>query len=375
MARIVQPLTSTQVDKAKYKQGGRNELNDGGGLFLQLNPIGTKSWRFRYENPITKKRTKLTIGNYPSFSLAQARTKREELRALLAQDIDPKTYFEHQRIAAQASQYKTFLSVAEQWKEKREKEVEPTTIRKNWECLNNHLFPFIGNYPIEEITSPLLIQTLKRLDEQGKNNTLHRLFNLTNQIMNYAVTVGILEFNRCQNAAGAYHKEPHKHHNAIHYNELPQLLADFENSIRDPLTKLLFRWELLTMVRPFETVSVEWKDIDLEQKLWSIPPEKMKKVKTGRFAHFVPLSSQALAILEKLKPITGQERFVFPSLKKPNRPMSRDTVPNALRKIGYKDIQTAHGLRSIGRTYLEDKMIDFRLSESCLAHKIGDKVS
>ncbi|WP_249962006.1 tyrosine-type recombinase/integrase [Histophilus somni] len=152
-------------------------------------------------------------------------------------------------------------------------------------------------------------------------------------------------------------------------------MADFEQSNREALTKLLFRWQLLSMVRPAEAVSVEWNEIDLSKKIWVIPEEKMKKVRTGRFSYSVPLSRQMTKILEQLKPITGHHKYVFPSFTKPNQAMSKDTIANSLREIGYQGKQDAHGLRAIARTYLEDNMIDFRLAESCLAHKIGDKVS
>ncbi|WP_306437151.1 tyrosine-type recombinase/integrase [Histophilus somni] len=152
-------------------------------------------------------------------------------------------------------------------------------------------------------------------------------------------------------------------------------MADFEQSNREALTKLLFRWQLLSMVRPAEAVSVEWNEIDLSKKIWVIPEEKMKKVRTGRFSHSVPLSRQMIKILEQLKPITGHHKYVFPSFTKPNQAMSKDTIANSLREIGYQGKQDVHGLRAIARTYLEDNMIDFRLAESCLAHKIGDKVS
>lgn len=371
MARIVQPLTNTQVEKARYSQGGKNELNDGGGLFLQLFPTGAKTWRYRYDHPFTKKRTKLTIGAYPAVSLAQARVKRDEFKALMAEGIDPQAHYKQQEQA----QIRTFLAVAEQWKEKRSKEVEPLTMHKNWERLKKHLFPFVGTYPIEKITSPLLIESLKPLDSEGKNDTLHRIFNLANQILNYAVTVGIIEFNPCLRAKDAYYREPQTHHPAIDYRELPVLMHDFEYSNCAPLTKMLFKWQLLSMVRPAEAVSVEWAEIDFDRALWCIPAAKMKKVKTGQFAHTVPLSAQMLDILRTLKPLTGEGKFVFASFAKANQPMNKETISNALREIGYQGKQDAHGLRSIARTYLEDQMVDFRLAEACLAHKIGDKVS
>ena len=220
-----------------------------------------------------------------------------------------------------------------------------------------------------------MIKTVRPLNEKGFNDTLHRLLNLANQILNYAVTIGFISFNSCLKASDAYHKESQKHHPAIKPEELPKLLQDFKNSSRDHLTKVLFRWQLLSMVRPAEAVSVEWSEIDFDKKLWTIPAEKMKKTRQGAFPHIVPLSSLMMDILKELKPITGDDKFVFSHYHKPNQSASKELIANALRKIGYKGIQDAHGLRSIARTFLEDQQVDFRIAESCLAHSIGNKTS
>ena len=374
MPRVTKPLTNTEVDKAKTKDKEYN-LSDGNGLFLRIKPTGAKAWIFNYYHPVTNKRTSFTIGTYPAITLAQARQKREEYRALLAQSIDPQEYIKEQELIKNAQNENTFYKVALLWKEKRSKEIEPMTMEKNWARLENYLFPTLGNYPIDQITSPLLIKTVRTLNEKGFNDTLHRLLNLANQILNYAVTIGLISFNSCLKASDAYHKEPQKHHPAIKPEELPKLLQDFKNSSRDYLTKVLFRWQLLSMVRPAEAVSVEWSEIDFDKKLWTIPAIKMKKTRQGQFPHIVPLSSLMLKILEELKPITGGDKFVFSHYHKPNQSASKELIANALRKIGYKGIQDAHGLRSIARTFLEDQQVDFRIAESCLAHSIGNKTS
>lgn len=130
------------------------------------------------------------------------------------------------------------------------------------------------------------------------------------------------------------------------------------------------------MLRPADAVSVEWSEIDFDKSVWHIPAVKMKKVKTGKFDHSVPLSRQMLAILAELRPITGQSLFVFPKNgTSRNASMSSETITRALRKIGYQGIQDSHGLRSVARTFLEDQAVDFRHAEACLAHKVGDSTS
>ena len=374
MPRVTKPLTNTEVDKAKPKAKEYN-LTDGKGLFLRIKPTGAKAWIFNYYHPITNKRTSFTIGTYPSISLSLARQKREKWLSLIAQKIDPQEYEKEQERIARGENENTFFKVALLWKEKRSREVEPLTMEKNWARLEKYIFNQIGNYSIDDITSPLLIKTVKPLYEKGFNDTLHRLLNLSNQILNYAVTLGLMPFNSCIKAADAYHKEPQKNHPAIKPEELPKLLHDFRNSNRDYLTKMLFLWQLLSMVRPAEAVSVEWSEIDFDKKLWTIPAIKMKKTRQGQFPHTVPLSSLMLKILEELKPLTGDNKFVFSHYSKPNHSASKELIANALRKIGYKGIQDSHGLRSIARTFLENQAVDFRLAESCLAHRVGDKTS
>ncbi|WGE43033.1 tyrosine-type recombinase/integrase [Actinobacillus equuli] len=374
MPKIVKPLNNTEVEKAKIKPA-EYSLSDGYGLYLRVKPSKVKTWIFNYQEPITKRRTNLTIGDYPAISIAEARTIREEYRALLAKGIDPKTNKEEQERQQAEQNDNTFLKLAQLWKEKRSKEVEPLTMAKNWARLENHLFPVLGHYAIDKITPPILIKAVKPLNDKGINDTLHRILNLANQILNYGVTVGVLPFNACQNVSDAYHKETQTHHPAIKPSELPKLIADFQNSNRDFLTKVLFKWQLLSMVRPAEAVSIEWSEIDFDKNLWFIPAEKMKKTRKGQFPHTVPLSSQMLKILESLRPITSVNKFVFPHYSQPNKSMSKETITNALRKIGYQGIQDSHGLRSIARTYLEEQAVDFRAAESCLAHRIGNETS
>lgn len=157
MARTVKGLTNTQVERAKFTVGTQNELNDGLGLFLELYATGTKKWRFRYTHPQTKKRTKLTLGSYPSLSIAQAREKREEYRALLSQGIDPKVHIDKLAREQELADSNTFLAVAEKWKAKKQGEITDKTLAKYWRSLELHVFPFMGMYPISEIVPTLAI--------------------------------------------------------------------------------------------------------------------------------------------------------------------------------------------------------------------------
>lgn len=374
MARVTKPLTNTEVDKAKSKNKDYS-LTDGYGLFLLVLSTGVKSWKFNYYRPISNKRTKISIGTYPEITLAQARGIRDEYRALLAKGIDPQIHRQEQEITQRQNLSNTLYKVAENWREKRQNDVEPLTMEKNWQRLEKYIFSKLGNYPISSISPFVLVETLKPLSKAGKSDTLYRLIRLTNQILNYAVNTGILQFNYCEKVGEAFSRKPKQNNPAIHPNELAEFLTTLHNSNRDLITKVLIQWELLTMVRPAEAVSVEWTEIDWGERLWHIPAEKMKKTKKGANPHIVPLSTQSIAILEKMKSISGNCRYVFPHYSKPNQSMSKETANSAIRKMGYNGRQTAHGLRAIARTFLAENGVSYEVAEACLAHATGSEVS
>lgn len=299
MARITKPLTNTEVDRSKGKDKDYT-LTDGKGLYLLVKPSGSKLWRSNYYKPFTepKKRALLSIGKYPDISLAQARKVRDEYLALLAQNIDPQLYRQQIALEEQQKLSNTFYSVAEKWKNKRALEVEPLTMEKNWLRLEKHLFNKLGNIPISAITPTLLIDSVKHLDKEGKSDTLHRVLRLSNSILNFAVNTGVLPFNYCEKVGEAYHKKAKVNNPTIRPEELSQFFTALAQSKTDFITKYLIQWQLLTMVRPAEAVSVEWVEIDWNEKLWHIPAEKMKKTKKGANCHIVPLSTQALRFYE-----------------------------------------------------------------------------
>ena len=263
MARIIQPLTNTQVEKAKYIQGGTNELNDGKGLFLQLFPTGAKKWRYRYNHPQTKARTKITIGSYPAVSLAQARVKRDEFQALLAQQIDPQLHKTQQEQEEKLANSRTFRAVAEKWREKKQGEITDKTLNKYWRSLELHIFPFIGEYPINEIVPTLALIPLKRVEERNNIDMAQRLAMYINEILNFAVNGGILSFNPCLKMGKNLKRVKKKNNPHVKTEEIPQLLQDIENAKIQPQTRALVYFQLLTMVRPGEASEAEWAEFDL----------------------------------------------------------------------------------------------------------------
>ncbi|APW56602.1 Prophage CP4-57 integrase [Pasteurella multocida] len=366
MPKITKPLTNTEVEKAK-PQAKEYTLTDGYGLFLLILPSGIKSWRFNYARPITQKRTKISLGIYPAVSLAQARAKREEYRALLAQGIDPQEHKEQEQKAAITKIENSLLFIAERWKAKKAQEVEALTLKKNWRRMETYLFSSMGNMPINEIVPKIAIEALEPLYNQGKGDTLRRVIRLLNEVLNFAVNYGLIPFNPCLQINEVFSFGKSNNNPAISPKELPELIKTVMYSSVAIQTKLLFQFQLLTMVRPSEASNATWSEIDLEKALWTIPAKRMKK----RNPFVIPLSSQAIAILDKMKSISPKSEYVFQSWIKSNQPMSSQTINKMLSDLGYKDKQTAHGLRTIGRTYLAEQRIDYEVAEMCISHKTG----
>ncbi|WP_373777821.1 tyrosine-type recombinase/integrase [Glaesserella sp.] len=371
MARITKPLTNTEIDKSKPKDKDYT-LTDGQGLYLLIKANGAKLWRFNYYKPTTnKKRALIGLGAYPEISLAKAREIRETYRTLLAQGIDPQTHRlqqEHQKTLAQVN---TFGKVAEQWKEKKEGEIEPKTLKKYWASLSLHVLPYIENYPITDILPTLIIPVLRKVEERGALDMVHRLSQYINDILKFAVNNGFIPFNPCSNIASTFKKHRKSNNPRISSEELPELMRKLSTAQIELQTQLLIQFQLLTMVRGVEAREAKWEEIDFTDKLWIIPAERMK----SREVHKVPLSTQAIKVLERLKQFTGHYVYLFPKRTNPREPMSNATANTALKRMGYDGKQTAHGLRGLARTYLAEQGITHEHAEACLAHKTGGNVS
>lgn len=245
MARKIVGLTNTQVERAKYDLNGKNELNDGNGLYLQLYPTGSKVWRFRYDHPISKKRTKTTIGNYPEISIAQARQQREEWRALLAQEIDPQTHKARIAREKELAEANTFLAVAEKWRAKKQGEIAEKTLAKYWSSLRLHIFPFIGMYPINEIVPTLALIPLQRVEQRNNIDMANRLAGYINEILNFAVNGGLIPFNPCLRMNKTLKQHKKENNPRIKSEELPEFMQALAEAKIEPQTRALIQFQLL----------------------------------------------------------------------------------------------------------------------------------
>ena len=364
MPRQVAPLTNTQVTKAKPKEREYN-LADGQGLYVRIKPNGSKLWLFNYQAPFTKKRSNISFGKFPEVSIANARREREICRELLANDVDPK----HARAAKENAQVEahanTLRSVAERWFKVKSPELTKGYAEDIWNSLENHFFPKLANRPVHQILPRDIIENLEPLQDAGKLELVKRLCQRLNMIMDYAVIVDLLDENRLVRVGKAF-KNPRKEHlPSIKPNELPELMAAIKGASIRPTTRALMLWQLHTMIRPSEAAGARWDEIDLNEQIWIIPPERMKR----RREHVVPLTAQALALLETMRPISWHREFVFPSDRNPRQPSNSATVNMALRRMGFQGRLVSHGFRSLASTSLNDNGFDPDLIEVALAHQ------
>jgi len=369
MARTTRPLTNTEVLRAKaiYKD---LTLHDGDGLFMVVKTTGKKLWRFRYQRPATRQRTMLGLGAFPALSLADARRLRADYLSLLANGIDPQTQAEQLTEQKQNALESIFSTVATNWFTLKQASVTPDYAKDIWRSLEKDVFPAIGEIPVQEIKARKLVEALEPIKARGALETVRRLVQRINEIMIYAVNTGLIDANPASGIGMAFEKPKKLNMPTLRPEELPKLMHSLVMSNLSVATRCLIEWQLLTLVRPSEASGTRWAEIDLESKLWTIPAERMK----AKREHIVPLSSQAIEILEVMKPISAHREHVFPSRNDPKQAMNSQTANAALKRIGYGGRLVAHGLRSIASTALNESGFNADVIEAALAHSDKNEV-
>ncbi|MCG7799705.1 integrase domain-containing protein [Enterobacter asburiae] len=363
MARTTRPLTNTEVLRAKAIDKDLT-LHDGDGLFLLVKTSGKKLWRFRYLRPATKQRTMMGLGAFPSLSLADARSLRADYLALLANKIDPQIQAEAAEEEQQIALESIFSTVAANWFKLKSKSVTPDYAKDIWRSLEKDVFPAIGEIPVQQIKARTLVEALEPIKARGALETVRRLVQRINEIMIYAVNTGLIDANPASGVGMAFEKPKKQNMPTLRPEELPKLMRSLVMSNLSVTTRCLIEWQLLTLVRPSEASGTRWAEIDLEAKLWTIPAERMK----AKREHIVPLSLQALEILDVMKPISAHREHVFPSRNDPKQPMNSQTANAALKRIGYGGKLVAHGLRSIASTAMNEAGLNSDVIEAALAH-------
>ncbi|EGA4453062.1 tyrosine-type recombinase/integrase [Salmonella enterica] len=369
MARTTRPLTNTEVLRTKALEKDMT-LHDGDGLFLIVKTSGKKLWRFRYQRPATKQRTMIGLGAFPALSLADARGLRADYLALLANGIDPQVQAEVVEEQQQIALDSIFSTVATNWFQLKSKSVTSDYANDIWRSLEKDVFPAIGETPVQQIKARTLVEALEPIKARGALETVRRLVQRINEIMIYAVNTGLIDTNPASGIGMAFEKPKKQNMPTLRPEELPKLMRSLIMSNLSVSTRCLIEWQLLTLVRPSEASGARWVEIDLDAKLWTIPAERMK----AKREHIVPLSPQALDILEVMKPISAHREHVFPSRNDPKQPMNSQTANAALKRIGYGGKLVAHGLRSIASTALNEAGFNPDVIEAALAHSDKNEV-
>lgn len=363
MARKTKPLTDTEIKAAK-PQDKDYQLYDGDGLTLLIKSSGSKLWQFRYYRPYTKQRTKQSFGAYPAVTLSDARKLRAESRSLLAKDIDPQEYQKNQIRNSQEAKTNTFQLVAERWWEVKKSTVTEDYGNDIWRSLERDVFPAIGDISVTDIKAHILVQAIQPVQARGALETVRRLCQRINEVMIYAQNTGLIDAVPSINIGKAFEKPKKKNMPSIRPEQLPQLMQIMRTANIILPTRCLFMWQLLTISRPAEAAEARWDEINFETKEWKIPAARMKMNRE----HTVPLSDAALAILELMKPLSGNREFIFPSRIKPTQPMNSQTVNAALKRAGFGGVLVSHGLRSIASTALNEQGFPPDVIEAALAH-------
>ncbi len=369
MPRLTKPLTATEVKNAKPKDK-EYSLVDGQGLKLRILPSGSKQWQLNYYRPTNGKRANYNLGRFPDVSLAQARKGAILAKELIAQGIDPQEQKQKQQQEYKETHENTFENVSKEWFEIKKDSITPDYAIDIWRSLELHVFPKLAKTPIKDITAPLIIELLRPIEAKGSLETVKRLSQRLNEVMNYATNCGLVQANPLSGIKAAFKKPKKENMAALTPAELPELMNAIAHASIKRTTRCLIEWQLNTMTRPSEASGARWEEINVQEKIWTIPAERMKK----RRDHRIPLTDQMLAILEVMKPISGHREFIFPSDRDPKKPCNSQTANMALKRMGFAGRLVSHGLRSLASTTLNEQGFEPDLIESALAHVDDNQV-
>src|SRR6266404_86412 len=344
------------------------KLGDGDGLYLLINPNGSRWWRLKYHFEAREKL--LSLGVYPHVTLQHARSLRDEAKRAMVNGVDPSV----KKQIEKSAHSNTFEAIAREWLTLQEQKLAPATFAKAVWTFGTLVFPYIGSRPIAKLGPVDVLKVLRRIEERGIHETAHRTRQRCAQVFRYAVQTGRAERDVTADLRGALAPVVSEHHSTItEPARIGELLRAIDGYNGQAVTAYALKLSPLVFVRPGELRHAEWTEFDLDghEPLWRIPGEKMKMGEQ----HIVPLAKQALLLLRELKGLTGRGRYVFPSLRSGSRPMSDNTVNAALRRLGYtSDEMTGHGFRSLASTCLNEQGYHPDLIELQLAHAERNQV-
>ena len=374
----VDKLTDVKIRAAKPAEKPIR-LVDGGGLYLEVSPAGGKLWRWKFR--FAGKEKRLSLGQYPDVSLKAARERRDEGRTLLAAGADPSAAKQAQKASRAAAVSDSFEALAREWHQiMHVRKVSESHAARTLIRLEQDIFPWLGALRVGDVKAQVLLQTLRRIEARGAIETAHRAKQACSQVFRYAIATGRAEVDPAASLSDALKPVLVQHMPAItDPKRVGQLLRAIHAYEGLPVTRAALQLAPLVFVRPGELRKAEWAEFDLDAAEWRIDSTRMKRSKQDKVtgaSHLVPLSTQAVEILRDLHPLTGHGRYVFPSLRTGERPMSDNAVLSALRRMGFpKDEMTGHGFRAMARTLLAERLgVDESVIEAQLAHAVKDSL-
>lgn len=349
-------------------------VSDAHGLYIEVSKAGTKAWHLKYRFGGKEKR--LSIGKYPYVGVSEARKRANAAKQLLSDGIDPKADRE-QQAQQQALEQTLFKGVADAWYKKMQPQWAPATEKKRKALLNNDILPLLASMPIQDIRTPHIVNVLDYIVNRGAVETAKNAKQVLSQIMGYAKQIGLVEHNPATDLNNVLPKSNAKHRAAItDPARFGALLVDIDAyKCKSLSVKTALALAPLLFQRPGELCSMEWSELDFAKGQWVIPKEKKKERNQSEGDHIVPLSEQALMLLETIKPFTGHRQYVFQNQRNYDRHITTESLNKALRAMNYdtKTVQCTHGFRASARTMLDEQLkIRVEWIEQQLAHNVKD---
>lgn len=361
------PLTNTQIKKTK-PTAKPQRLFDGGGLYLEISPAGGKLWRLKYR--FNGKEKRIGLGKYPQVTLAQARIKRDQAKQQLADGLDPGALRKQHKQQAAILAANSFEAVAREWHEQKAERWSDTHAARVLQSLERDAFPALGQRPITDIDPPEVLAVIRAIESRDALDVAGRVLQRCTAVFRYAVQTGRAIHNPAAELVGTIKQRKVVHRPAMPKADLPEFLNKLEDYQGQPITRYALQLLVLTFLRPGELRGARWTEFDLEAKEWLIPATRMKM----KEPHIVPLSRQALALLDELRPFTGRYDLLFPNQNKITQPISENTLTYALYRMGYKSRATPHGFRATASTILNEKGFNSDAIERQLAHVERNKI-
>ena len=354
-------LNARQVDAAKPREKAY-KLADGAGLYLEVVPSGSRYWRMKYR--FNGKEKRMAFGVYPAVSLAQARALRDEAKKKLAEGIDPSFAKKEEKLVRDVQLNNTFQEVALEWHGTKVSRWSEGYASDIIEAFNKDIFPYIGQQPVNEIKPLVLLNVLRRMESRGATEKAKKVRQRCSEVFRYAIVTGRAEYNPAADLTSAMSGHESKHYPFLTVEELPDFFKALAGYTGSPLVVLAARLLILTGVRTGELRGAFWSEFDLEKAVWEIPAERMKMKRP----HLVPLSTQALEIVQQLKVMSGQYPLVFPGRNDPRKTMSEASINQVFKRIGYTGKVTGHGFRHTMSTILHEEGFNTAWIETQLAH-------